>query len=103
MKLLRHVPLVLSALLLAAHFYRSGRVGVVALVLAVPLLLITRERWATIAVRLFLALAAIEWLRTAFVIAQERQALGAPFARMLVILGTVALFTAASALPLRRT
>ena len=99
---MKFVPIALSALLLAAHFFRSGNLGVVVLVLTVPLLLATRTRWASIVVQLCLVVAALEWLRTALLLARERQAVGAPFVRMLVILGAVALFTAASALPLRR-
>jgi hypothetical protein len=48
-----------------------------------------------------LVIATIEWLRTAFEIANERAATGAPATRMFVILGSVAIFTVLSALPLR--
>ena len=98
---MKFVPVVLSALLLAAHFFRSGNFGLVALVLVTPLLLTTGARWSVRAVQLFLLLAAAEWVRTAMDIARERAAMGAPSTRMFVILGAVALFSAASALPLR--
>jgi hypothetical protein len=98
---MKFITLILSSLLLAAHFFRSGSIGVVVLVVCVPLLLLTRTRWATIAVQVFLALAAVEWIRTALNIARQRAALGAPATRMFVILGAVALFTALSAIPLR--
>ena len=98
---MKFVPVVLSALLLAAHFFRSGNTGAVVLALAVPLLLTTRERWSVRAVQLFLVLAAAEWVRTALAIARERSVMGAPSTRMFIILGAVALFSAASAIPLR--
>ena len=96
------IPVLLSALVLAAHFYRMGNVGFVAFVLVLPLLLITRERWAVRVVQIGLLLAAAEWIRTAVTIAQIRAASGAPTTRMFVILGGVAAFTALSALPLKR-
>jgi len=98
----RHVPLALSALLMAAHFFRGGNIFVTVLCLAAPLLLVLRRRAVTIAVQVMLVLAAAEWLRTAFAIAQERAAAGAPAARMFAILGSVALFTLLSAVPLKR-
>lgn len=81
---------------------RLLRVVAVALILCAPLLLLVRRRWAVVALQIGLALAALEWIRTALAIAHERAALGAPTTRMFVILGAVALFTAVSALPLRR-
>lgn len=99
---LRVTPLVLSAAVMAAHFFREANYGFVVFALIAPLLLITRERWAVVAVQLLLGVAAIEWIRTALSIAHERAAFGAPTTRMFVILGSVALFTAISALPLRR-
>ncbi len=99
---LRVTPLVISALVIAAHFFRSGNYGFVIFALLCPLLLTTRQRWAVVAVQALLGIAAIEWVRTAASIAHDRAAFGAPTARMFIILGAVALFTALSALPLRR-
>jgi hypothetical protein len=98
---MRFVPVIVSSLLLAAHFFRAGNAGAAVLVLAMPLLLLTRARWASVAVQVFLGLAALEWVRTAVIIGQERALEGAPSARMYAILGAVALFTALSAIPLR--
>ena len=99
---LRLTPLIFSALLIAAHFFREGNYGFVVFALVVPLMLAARARWAVVAVQLLLGLAAVEWIRTAFAIAHERAAFGAPTTRMFAILGSVALFTALSALPLRK-
>jgi len=100
---MRYLPLALSSLVLAAHYFRSGSFGFVAFVLIAPFLLLTRTRWSVLAVQAMLALAAAEWVRTALTIARKRAAIGAPSTRMFVILGSVALFTLLSALPLRRT
>jgi hypothetical protein len=100
---MRYLPLALSSLVLAAHFFRAGNFAFVAFVLIAPFLLLTKTRWSVIAVQAMLALAAAEWVRTAMAIARERAALGAPSTRMFVILGSVALFTLFSAIPLRRT
>lgn len=96
MKVVKALPVILSALLIGAHFLRSGNVTIVVLILCAPLLMLVRGRWPAWVLRVALAAAAFEWIRTAFTIAQERAAIGAPTTRMFVILGAVALFTLAS-------
>ncbi len=100
MKPVAALPLVLSSVIMAAHFYRGGQLALVLLTLVAPLLVITRELTAIRIVQLLLILGAAEWIRTAYVIAQQRAAFGAPVTRMLVILGGVALLTLLAALPL---
>lgn len=100
MKVLACVPLVLSSLLLAAHFFRSGDLAFVLLVLVAPLLVATREIGAVRIVQFLLVAGAAEWVRTAYSIAQHRAVMGAPVTRMLFILGAVALVTLLAALPL---
>ncbi len=91
-------PIVLSALLLAAHFLRGGHAALVALSLAIPLLLLVRRPWAGWTISLSLSLGSLAWLFTLCQIAQQRLAMGEPWLRMALILGAVALFTGASAL-----
>src|SRR4051794_34355736 len=100
--LVRYIPLAVSALLIAAHFLRGGNILVTIACLAAPFLLLLRRPILTIVVQLMLVIAAVEWLRTALLIAQERAANGAPATRMFVILGSVSLFTLLSAVPLKR-
>jgi len=88
----------ISFLLIAAHFYRAGYMPVVVLLLCAPLLLLLRKPWVPGLVQVLLLLAAAEWLRTLVAIAQLRMHTGEPWLRMAVILGAVALFTAASGL-----
>jgi hypothetical protein len=92
---------VLSALLIAAHFSRAGNTGMVAISLALPALLLVRRPWAARGVQAGLVLAAIEWFWTLANLARQRIASGEPWLRLALILGTVALLTAASALVFR--
>lgn len=101
-KVLAAIPLVLSSLVLAAHFYRGGALALVVFVLIAPLLVATRERSLIRVVQFLLILGAAEWIRTASVIAEHRAVIGAPVTRMFFILGAVALLTLLSALPLPR-
>ncbi len=52
-------------------------------------------------VRVLLFLAAIEWIRTLVSLVQIRQDMGLPWTRLAIIIGSVALFTAASTLVFR--
>lgn len=91
------IPTVISFLLLGAHFLRDGNVALVVVSLMVPLILLIRRCWVTRAVQLILMIAAIEWVRTAIVLAEDRLAAGDPWKRMAAILGGVALWTVCSA------
>lgn len=103
MNALRLSPVVLSFLLLAAHFYRAGQLALTAACLAAPLLLVLRRRWVPRLFQALLALGALEWLRSLYVIASMRIAFDQPWARLAAILVTVALLTALSGLIFRAT
>ena len=94
-------PILLSAVLLAAHFLRAGDFVPMLVSLAAPALLLLRYTWVPLVLQSALVIAALEWLRTLIVLAQERQALGAEWTRLALILGGVALLTASSALVFR--
>jgi hypothetical protein len=100
MSVLRTLLVVLSSLLLAAHFLRDGQLLLVLVSLALIALLFVRRPWSRRLTQAVLLLGALEWARTTVTLLQERQALGAPWGRMVLILGTVALVTLASALVL---
>ncbi len=97
----RLVPVVLSLLVLAAHFLRQGNQAFVVLVLVSGVLLAVPRIWAARTVQTILVLGALEWVRTLVVKVGERASAGQPVTRLAVILGTVALVTGASALALR--
>jgi hypothetical protein len=98
--MLKLLPVIISALLLAAHFLRAGWLVLVVLSLVFPLLLLFRHLWATRAVQAILILGALEWVRTLLALIDERQVVGESWTAAAIILGSVALFTAASALPI---
>ena len=92
----------LALMLLGAHFARSGAWLAVALFAAAIVLLVVPRTWAIRVVQAALALGAVEWLRTAFVLVQERLALGRPWMRLALILLALTAFTAFSAWLVRR-
>lgn len=94
---LQLVPVVLSLLVLAAHFYRAGSLSMVALVVSLMALLPVRRRWAARTVQAALLLGAVEWVRTTIAFAGRRIQAGEPVVRLVVILGSVALVTGMSA------
>ena len=97
MRILRILPAAFSALLLGAHFLRSGDLLLVLAALAlVPLAFLARP-WARWTLRAALILGALEWLWTLLVLRGARVAEGAPHLRMTLILAAVAAFTALSA------
>ena len=98
---LRALPVVLSALVLAAHFFRSRHLPFVAVSLALPLLLLVRERWSARVVQAGLVLGGLEWIRTLAFFAGQRMEVGRPWGRLAVILGVVAALTALSALAVK--
>jgi hypothetical protein len=104
---LRLLPVILSWIVLGAHFMRGGHHIVVAGCLLVPFLLLVRRPWVPPLMQLGLFLGALEWIRVLMALSAMRRGHGIPAGRMTLILGGVALFTAASALmflarPLRR-
>jgi hypothetical protein len=87
----------LALLALAAHFHRAGlpilavlAFGCIALVFATGVL-------AARVLQAVLALGTLEWLRTAWVLAQHRIEAGLPYQRMVLILAIVAALTATAA------
>lgn len=97
MALIFSLPVILSFLLVAAHFFRAGQTAGVVAALAFPFLLLVPRRWIAWALQAALLLAAAEWVMMLARMVRERQALGEPAVRLGVILGAVAAFTAASA------
>jgi len=88
---------VLSLLLLAAHFYRSGAYPLVVAAIALTGLAFVVRPWARRALGLVLLCGTFEWLRAAWGYAALRASMGLPYTRLLVILGGVAALTFISA------
>ena len=94
-------PVVLSLIVLGAHFMRAGNLIMVIVVLVFLVLLGVRRRWVAQLVQVGLVLGAIEWVRTLVQLVAWRSEAGQPVMRMAVILGCVTLLTALSALTFR--
>ncbi len=98
MKFLLHVPVVLSLLVLGAHFMRYGNMVGLAIVLVLAGLLVLRKPWAARLVQLGLLAGVVEWATTLYLLAQMRAAMGESTTRLVLILGIVIVVTAGSAL-----
>jgi hypothetical protein len=96
--LLQLVPVVLSLLVLGAHFLRGGNTPLVAVSLGLLVLLAVRRRWAARVLQVALLLGALEWIRTLLTLAGGRMQAGQPVLRLAIILGAVAAVTGLSAL-----
>ena len=101
MTALRLAPLILSCLLVGAHFLRSGNLGFVAVYAILPFLLLISKSWVRQVFTGFLLAAAVVWANTTIGLIQLRQALHEPWLRMALILIIVTLFTAISPLVFR--
>lgn len=98
MNVVRLLPVILSFLLLGAHFYRAGLEPLTVLSAACPLLLFIRRSWIPRLFQVLLLAGALEWLRSLYALAAMRIAWDQPWTRLAMILGTVALLTALSGL-----
>jgi hypothetical protein len=102
------LPVLLSFLLLAAHFFYHGSMIMVGVSLLLPLTLLARRRWVPWVIQLALVLGAFEWLSTLMLLINQREEEGRPWKAAAIILGSVIVFTLASGLvfissTLRRT
>ena len=97
-KALLYIPVVLSLVILGAHFMRYGNLAGVFVFLGLIALLFVRRAWVARLMQVVLVLGALEWARTLFELAQVRAALGQPFIRMTLILGVVVAVSFCSAL-----
>jgi len=91
-------PVILSFLLLAAHFFRSGIIILSILCLIIPFTLFIKNIWIPRIFQVLLILGAFEWIRTTLIFVEERKMYEMPWIRLAIILGLVALFTALSGL-----
>lgn len=101
MNVLRLLPVILSFLLLAAHFFRAGYLALTVLSLSILLLLFVKKSWVPRVIQTALVLASLEWLRSLLMLVNVRIEWGQPWQRLALFLGAVALFTVLSALIFR--
>ena len=85
MTLVRVLPVLISFLLLAAHFSRGDNQPLMVLSLLFPLLLLVRKPWVVPIVQVTLVVAGLEWLRRTIELVRQRQAAGDSWTRLAVI------------------
>lgn len=98
MTLVRLLPVILSSLLLGAHFFRADLTFLAVLIVLFPVIFLVKRAWVARLAQLVLFLGGIEWIRTLLVFVADRRETGQPWTRLAVILGSVALFTVGSGL-----
>ncbi|KAA3656532.1 MAG: hypothetical protein DWQ10_15205 [Calditrichaeota bacterium] len=95
------LPAVLSFLLIAAHFSRAGNTILLIVSLVLLLSLLIRHSLVVIIARYALILAALEWIRTTFMLVAKRMETGQSWERLAIILGVVTIFTLVATLVFR--
>lgn len=90
---LRYLPIILAAVLMAAHFLRSFSLVPMAICLLAPFLLLIKKRWSLLTLQFLTIPAAIIWMITLYGIIQERSFEHRSWTASAVILGVVAFFT----------
>ncbi|MBI5010381.1 MAG: hypothetical protein HZB98_12195 [Bacteroidia bacterium] len=98
MILIRLLPVLISFLLLAAHFSRADQTILVIITLIFPFLLLIKKRFIIRIVQFVLLLAGTEWIRAMLDYIEVRKSIGDEWVRLAIILSVVAIFTAASGL-----
>ena len=98
MVFLRLLPVILSFLLLAAHFSRIDIFILMVLSLLLANLLFIKRVWVARLLQIALVLGALEWMRAMLMYIQIRKDIGEDWIRLAIILAVVALFTGLSAL-----
>ena len=101
MTIARLVLVAIACLLLAAHFLRMGRIGLLIACVAVAAMVFVKKPWAARTAQVALVLGTLEWLRTLTMFTAARRAAGQPYLRLVIILGCVAAFTALTTLVFR--
>lgn len=90
---MRITPLIIAALLTAAHFLRSYSLLPMFLCLAAPFLLLIKRRWSLFTLQALSVVSALLWLYTLYGIIQQRTFEGRSWTASAIILGVVAAFT----------
>lgn len=91
-------PVILSFLLLAAHFSRQDQFIIVLACLAMLGLLFIRQVWSVRIIQAVLLVGGIEWILSMLRYIAQRKSIGDDWSRLAIILSVVALFTVLSGL-----
>ena len=83
-------PAIISLIIMSAHVLRTGHVVLAILLFFSSFLLLIKNKVAARVVQIILFSSGIEWLRTLYLLIQQRLAENKPMARMVIILSAVA-------------
>jgi hypothetical protein len=86
-------PVFLSAVMIAAHFYRSSLVILALFCLLSPLVLLLKSPWVPKFMTALLVLFALEWLRIMVSFIHQYKLQEIPYIKLVMILSSVILFT----------
>ena len=98
MIIFRLLPVILSFILLAAHFSRAEQTILLIISLLIPTLLLIKKRIIIRIIQAVLLIAGAEWIRTMLNYIEIRKSMGDDWTRLAIILSVVAIYTAASGL-----
>jgi hypothetical protein len=96
--ILRLIPLIISWLILAAHFLRYGNLVLAGLCLAVPLSLLIQKRVVLNTVQWLTFGGVLLWIKIGIDLVTYRLAIHVDYTRLMIILSAIALFTLGSGL-----
>jgi len=99
--ILRLLPVILSFLILGAHFSRDSQPVLMLIALVFPFLLLIKKPWVPKLLQIALILGAFEWLRSMYFYVQAYIEREQSWTKLALIIGGVALFTLLSALVFR--
>jgi len=97
-RFMKYFVIIFCALLLAAHFGRAGLMLFQVISLLIPFLLFWKNKIAARIIQVFLILGGVEWIRIAVHYIRIRMQNGEDWFRLMIILGVVAILTAATSL-----
>ena len=92
------IPVILSYLILAAHFSRNDQFILLIIAVGIPVFLSVKQLWARYIVQAGLILGAFEWASSTLDYIDIRKAMGEDYQRLAIILFSVAAFTLISGL-----
>lgn len=92
------IPVILSFLILAAHFSRNDQTLLMIVSALLPIMLIIKTLWARLVLQVALVLGALEWVWSTLDLIEIRKGIGEDWQRLAIILFSVAAFTLVSGL-----
>ena len=92
------IPVILSFLILAAHFSRNDQTLLMIVSAVLPIMLIIKTLWARLVLQVALVLGALEWVWSTLDLIEIRKEIGEDWQRLAIILFSVAAFTLVSGL-----